>query len=145
MRVRSAIWMWLFIVVSAVTGCSGGAIVTTPIATPSPSPSPSVSPSPTPGPVVLSQSSIGFTSSGAANAQIVTPSQTNYAGSFSAATAAAGQANSCSNIAVISPANGSVFTVAPSAAGACAFTISGGGGQSATLSITVTVTNFGGS
>lgn len=112
-------------------------------ATPSPSPTPS--PVPTPGPVVLTPSNLAFTAVGAANAQSTTASETNYTGAFAASTAAAGQSNSCSGIATISPASGTNFSVTPVAAGHCTFTLTGGGTQSATLTIDVTTTNVGGS
>uniref|UniRef100_E6Q3D4 Uncharacterized protein n=1 Tax=mine drainage metagenome TaxID=410659 RepID=E6Q3D4_9ZZZZ len=108
-------------------------------------PSPSPTPSPTPGAVVLTPSSLAFTAVGAVNAQSTTASETNYSGAFAASTAAAGQSNSCSGIATISPASGTNFSVTPVAAGHCTFALTGGGTQSATLTIDVTTTNVGGS
>lgn len=113
--------------------------------TPSPSPSPTASPTPTPGAVVLAPNALAFTAVGASNAQSTTASESNYSGTFTAATAAAGQPNSCSGIATISPASGTTFSVTPVAAGHCTFTVSGGGTQSATLTIDVTTTTVGGS
>ncbi|MBV9408962.1 MAG: hypothetical protein JO164_09060, partial [Candidatus Eremiobacteraeota bacterium] len=71
--------------------------------------------------------------------------QANYGGTFTSSTAASGQPNSCATIATISPATGTTFTVTPVAAGHCTFTIAGGGGNSATLTIDVTTTSVGGS
>ncbi len=113
--------------------------------TPSPSPTPAPTPTPTPGAVVLAPNALAFTAVGATNAQSTTASESNYAGTFTAATAAAGQTNSCSGIATISPAIGTIFSVTPVAAGHCTFTLTGGGTQSATLTIDVTTTNVGGS
>ena len=133
-----------------ITGYGGISISPPPLqniaigaATPSPSPTPS--PVPTPGPVVLTPSSLAFTAVGAANVQSTTASETNYSGAFAASTAAAGQSNSCSGIATISPASGTNFSVTPVAAGHCTFALTGGGTQSATLTIDVTTTNVGGS
>ena len=109
------------------------------------SPTPSPSPIPMPGAVVLAPNALAFTAVGAANAQSTTASESNYSGTFTAATAAAGQPNSCSGIATISPASGTTFSVTPVAAGHCTFTLTGGGTQSATLTIDVTTTNVGGS
>jgi hypothetical protein len=108
-------------------------------ASPSPSPSPSPAPSPSPGGVVLSSTSLAFTATGAANAQSVSATQANYTGTFTATT------TTCGGIATISPAAGTTFSVTPVAAGSCTFTIAGGGGLSATLTIGVTTTSFGGS
>jgi hypothetical protein len=79
------------------------------------------------------------------NAQTTAASQIGYGGTFTASTAAGGQANSCSGIATISPATGTAFTVTPAAAGHCTFTITGGNAQSATLTVDVTTTSVGGS
>jgi hypothetical protein len=116
------------------TGCSGGN-TTTPITTPIATPSPSA----TPGVLSLSSTSLTFIAVGAANAQPVTAMQANYAGSFTAST------TTCGGIATISPATGTAFSVTPVAAGSCTFAIAGGAGQSTTLTIGVTTTNFGGS
>lgn len=110
----------------AATGCAGS-VNTTPVATP------------TPGAVALSTSSLAFTATGAANAASVNATQLNYSGAFTAST------STCGGIATISPASGATFSITPVAAGSCTFTIAGGAGQSATLTIGVTTTAFGGS
>lgn len=112
----------------AAAGCAGG-VTTTPI----------VNPTPTPGAVVLSSTSLAFTSTGAANARSVNATQANYSGAFTAST------TTCGGIATISPASGTTFSITPVAAGSCSFTIAGGGAQSATLTVGVTTTAFGGS
>jgi hypothetical protein len=116
-----------------VAGC-GGPVDTTPLpATPSPSPA-----------VNLSVPALAFIATGAGNAQTVSASQAGFSGSFTAATAASGQAGSCSGVATIAAAGTNSFTVTPSGSGACTFTITGAGGMTASLGITVTVTVFGG-
>lgn len=92
----------------------------------------------TPDAVTLTPASLAFTATGASNAQTVNVSQTNYSGSFTAAT------TTCSGIATIASTSASAFSVTPVAAGTCTFTISGGGGQSATLTVGVTTTSVGG-
>jgi hypothetical protein len=93
----------------------------------------------------LSINSISFAGTGAANAQTVTASQSNYGGAFTATTPAAGQPNSCSGIATIAPTtSSSSFTIAPVGIGHCTFTITGGNGQTRTLTIDVTTTTVGG-
>lgn len=125
----------MLLLVVLLSACSGG-VNFTPVSTASPS---------TPGAVLLSLTSVSFTATGAANAQSVSASEADYGGSFSASTAAAGQPNSCSGIATIASTGATAFAVTPVAAGSCSFTIGGATGQSATLAVTVTVTNFGGS
>jgi hypothetical protein len=117
----------------------------TPTSSPTSSPTPTPTPTPTPGAVVLSSSSLAFTGAGGANARTVTATQTNYAGAFTAATAPTGQPNACGGIATIAASGGATFTVTPSASGTCSFSIAGGGGQSATLSVVITITTVGGS
>jgi len=92
---------------------------------------------------MLSTASLTFTGTGAANAQSVTASQIGGT-SFTASSPASGS-GSCTGIATIFPATGTIFTVTPAGAGSCAFTITGADGQSATVSIGVTVTTLGGS
>ncbi len=122
-----------------------GSPTPSPSPAPTPTPTPTPTPMPTPGAVVLAPNALAFTAVGATNAQRTTASESNYAGTFTAATGAAGQTNSCSGIATISPASGTTFSVTPVAAGHCTFTLTGGGTQSATLTIDVTTTNVGGS
>jgi len=96
-------------------------------------------PSSTSGVVTLSSSSLAFTATGASDAQSVTVTQVNYSGAFTPST------TNCTGIATISPASGTSFSVTPVAAGSCTFTIAGGGGQRATLTVGVTTTTVGGS
>ncbi|MGC2243809.1 MAG: hypothetical protein WBA06_09305 [Candidatus Aquilonibacter sp.] len=96
-------------------------------------------PTPTPGSVMLSSSSLAFTTIGASDAQTVTVKQSNYSGAFTAS------GTTCAGIATISAATAASFSVTPVAAGSCTFTITGGGGQSAALTIGVTTTTVGGS
>lgn len=118
---------------AACSGPGGTALVATP------------TPTPTSRSVTLSINSISFAGTGAANSQTVTASQSNYGGQFAATTPAAGQPNSCSGIATISPAtNSSSFTITPVAVGHCTFTITGGNGQTTTLTVDVTTTAVGG-
>jgi hypothetical protein len=118
---------------------------TPPAATPpTATPSPAASPSAAPGAVLLSVPNLAFTATGTASAQTFAASQANGSGTFTASTAATGS-GSCAGIATIAPTTGSSFTVTPLAAGACTFTIAGGGGQSAALTIDVTSTTLGGS
>jgi hypothetical protein len=104
-----------------------------------------LTPTPALGGVTLSVNSISFAGTGAANSQTVTASQSNYGGQFAATTPAAGQPNSCSGIATISPtATSSSFTIAPVGLGRCTFAITGGNGQTTTLTVDVTTTTVGG-
>jgi hypothetical protein len=91
------------------------------------------------GELKLAPSSLSFTATGANNAQTVDVHQTNYAGKFAAST------TDCSAVATIASAGRTSFSVTPVGAGSCTFTIKGGGGRSATLSIGVTTTAIGGS
>ncbi len=77
--------------------------------------------------------------SGGTNAQSVTASQMNYAGTFTAST------TTCSGIATIASTGGAAFSVTPVAAGTCSFTITGGNATAATLNVVVTTTSVGGS
>lgn len=136
---------------AACSGPGGTASVATLTPTPSPTPSASAAPTPTatptpaPGSVTLSINSISFAGTGAANSQTVTASQSNYGGQFAATTPAGGQPNSCSGIATISPTtSSSSFTIAPVGLGHCTFTITGGNGQTTTLTVDVTTTTVGG-
>lgn len=118
----------------------------TPIVTPSPtpivtpSPTPVVTPSPTPiasaapSTVTLKPSTLNFITTGSSASQTTAASETSYSGSFTAS------GTSCSGIATISPSSStSVFTVTPAGAGKCTFTVTGAPGQTATLSVTVTL------
>jgi hypothetical protein len=89
---------------------------------------------------------LSFLGIGSALNQQITVSEANYSGTFTLATAAAGQANSCSGIATVSPPSGAgPFTVTPVGGGQCTFTVTGGNGQTATLTIGVANTTVGGS
>lgn len=93
---------------------------------------------PAPETVTLAPSTLAFTATGSSNAQTVSASQTNYTGGFTAAT------TTCNGIATIASASATSFTVTPVAAGSCTFTITGGSGESGTLTIGVTTTSVGG-
>jgi len=89
---------------------------------------------------------LSFLGIGSANNQLFTVSEANYSGTFTVTTAATGQLNSCSGIATVSPSSGAgPFTVTPVGAGQCTFTVTGGNGQTATLTVGVAVTTVGGS
>jgi hypothetical protein len=128
--------LFLAFICGAVTGCSSQ-LLTTPLVSSTASPAPSATPAP--GSIGLSPSSLAFTAAGASSAQSFVASESGYAGAFTAST------TTCAGIATISPAGGTAFTVTPVAAGSCSFVIAGANGQSATLSVGVTITNFGGS
>jgi hypothetical protein len=99
---------------------------------------PVTQPSASPGTLSITPSSLAFTDVGSSYAQTVTLSQPNYSGTFTAST------TTCSGIATIAKNGASGFTVTPVSAGSCTFTITGGDGASATLSIGVTTTGVGG-
>jgi hypothetical protein len=104
------------------------------------------SPSPTLGSVTLSTSNLSLLGTGAVNSQMFTASQNNYGGAFTVTTPASGQPNSCSGIATVAPLLGAgPFTVTGVGAGTCSFTITGGNGLAATLTVVVTTTSVGGS
>lgn len=97
--------------------------------------------SPSAGQVVVTPSSLAFITTGASAAQTVNVMQTNFDGAFSVSTAAP---QSCSGIVTVSAASATSLLVTPVAAGQCVETITGGGGVSAPLTITVTTTSVGG-
>jgi hypothetical protein len=115
----------------------------TPVVTATPTPIVSATPTPVAGGVVIAPSSLSLLGTGAANAQSVTVSQSNYGGAFTFSTAAAGSANSCSGIAS-EAGSGPVYTITPDGNGHCTFVVAGGGGQTSTLTIDVTVSTVGG-
>jgi hypothetical protein len=129
--------------VAMLWSCTSNARVTDlpqrPHAAASPSAIPSASP--TAGQVVLTPSSLAFITTGASAAQTVNVMQTNFDGAFSVSTAAP---QSCSGIVTVSAASATSLLVTPVAAGQCVETITGGGGVSAPLTITVTTTSVGG-
>jgi hypothetical protein len=152
----------LIYVVSAMVACTPGRVAppfplptptatrtvaptVAPTVTPTVTPAATATPVPTPGAVVLAGQNVSFTAAGSAYAQSVTATQANYIGSFAASTPPAGQTGSCSGIASISQTNAAKFSVTPVAAGHCVFSIAGGGGESAPLTIDVTTTTVGGS
>ncbi len=142
---RGCLWAAPVACAILLGSCTGASqVVALPQGSPSPA-APSPSPSPTPGPVVLTPSTLTFIATGSSAAQSVTVAQTNFSGAFSASTAAAGAPNSCSGIATVAASSATAFLVTPVAAGTCSETISGGGGVSATLSISVATTSVGGS
>jgi hypothetical protein len=97
-------------------------------------------PLPTPGAEIkLAPSSLSFTATGAGSAQTVDVHQAHFAGKFAAST------TDCDGVATIATAGPTSFSVTPVAAGSCTFTIEGGDGRRATLSIGVTTTAIGGS
>ena len=96
------------------------------------------------GPVVLTPSTLNFLATGAQYAQMTTASQTGFSGTFTTSTPPAGQPNSCSGIATIAPMSPPVFSITPVGAGSCYFTFTGGGGQTANLTVGVTTTTVGG-
>ncbi len=116
--------------------------LSTPSPSPSPSPSPTASPTPTPAPgsLDLSTSSMSFTATGAANAQQLTVSETNYSGPFTVTT---GPTSSCSGIVSVSPSSGTgpsqVFTITPAAPGNCTLVVNDNG-NNAPQSVGITVT-----
>jgi hypothetical protein len=124
--------------VFAVLGGFAPAPSPSPAASPASSPSPAASP--TPGAVALSATTLSFTAVGAPYAQSVTATQTDSSGTF---TETAG-ATPCTGIATIAQ-TGATFTVTPVAVGTCSYKITGTNAASASLNVTVTTTNVGGS
>jgi len=125
--------------VAMLWSCTSNARVTDLPQRPHAAASPSASPSA--GQVVVTPSSLAFITTGASAAQTVNVMQTNFDGAFSVSTAAP---QSCSGIVTVSAASATSLLVTPVAAGQCVETITGGGGVSAPLTITVTTTSVGG-
>ena len=148
-----AVALVALLVAAVFTGCSGSGgtantVAPAPTASPTPvvtaSPTPVVTASPGPGTISLAPNPLNFATTGAAAAQTFTASETGFSGTYSATTAAAGTAGSCSGIATISPTSGSgTFTVTPVAAGGCVFTVSDGT-HTAPETINITTTTVGG-
>lgn len=121
-------WLW---------GCSGGG--TAPprssfaVATPAPTASPTAPPS---GSLSLSQSAISFTAPG--QSAMVTASETNYTGPISV------NAGTCGTVVNVTPSSVASapghFTVGAQSSGSCTVTFTDQFGQTATLSVGVTVT-----
>ncbi len=112
----------------------------TPSPTPTPTPSPTPTPTPAPGNLDVNTTTLNFSATGAANAEQLTVSETNYSGPFTVTT---GPTSSCSGIVTVSPSTGTgpsqVFTVTPAAAGNCTLVVNDNG-NNAPQSIAVTVT-----
>ena len=133
------------VALGAVCACSGSGGTASTVTVPAPTATPSPSPSPPAGDADLDAAELVVPDHGRGSAQTFTASEAGFSGSFTATTAPAGTANSCSGIATISPASGSgSFSVTPVANGHCTFTISDGT-RSATETIDVTTTTAGGS
>ena len=135
MTTRARVSAVVFCALSSLPACSSSRGF---VPAPTPTPSPTATPTAAPGAVELSSATLSFTATGAGYAQPVTVTQASYSGVFTPST------TNCTGIATISPASGTSFSVTPVAAGSCTFTITGCGGQSATLSIGVTTTTVGG-
>lgn len=87
-----------------------------------------------------------FAASGTGSSGTVTASQVGWTDSPYNNAIAASLAAGCANIATVSPASGTSFTVsvaASPAAGTCTLTLTGGAGQSAAVTLTYTSTGFG--
>lgn len=92
-----------------------------------------------PRPPAVLPASLTFLGAGAALAQSVNVSETNYSGAFSVTSA------SCSAIAAADKPNSSgAFSITPLGAGSCTFTFTDAQQRTATLSVSVTVTVGGG-
>jgi hypothetical protein len=111
------------------TGCSGGSGNATQPIVPG-GPTPTAVPT---GSVSLQPSTLAFITTGSGAAQTSTASETGYDGTFTVT------ATTCDGIASVSPTSTSVFTVTPDSNGTCTITISGAPGESATLSVSVTL------
>jgi hypothetical protein len=118
---------------------AGAGSAASPSPSPSSSPSPSGSPTATLGSVILSTSAMSFLGTGSANNQSFSVTQTNYSGTFTVTNGSP----SCSGIATASGTSPS-FTVTPVAVGHCVLTVTGGNSQTASLTIDVSSTTFGG-
>ncbi|HEV8020497.1 MAG TPA: hypothetical protein VGP41_04480 [Candidatus Lustribacter sp.] len=116
-------------------------------------PAPTAAPTPasnptgaTTSPIALGTASMAFTATGAGAAQTTTITENGYAGSFAIANASADSCGSgASAIVAFSPATlpaGGTLTVTPQNAGTCGLTVSDTNGNSAVLSISVTLTGF---
>lgn len=157
--VRSYLARLSLLATISLAACGGGgssplasptvAPTTTPVspsptssATPTPAPStaptstptaaPTAMPTPTPGPVVAAPTTLRFSNFAP---QSVAVSEIRYSGSFATST------RDCGNVATISPASGTQFSVTPSGAGACSFEFSDPSGNLGSVSIYVTTAN----
>jgi len=128
----------LFIMCSmlpVLSACGGGGASPAPssfvVATPTPTPVPTASPT---GSVALSQTSVSFSAPG--QTATVTASEPGYSGPITA--------GACGVVAVVSPAAATSspahFTITSQGSGSCAVTFTDSFGQSATLTVGVTIT-----
>jgi len=110
----------------------------TPAATPTPTPAPTATPSPTPSiaPVTSSVQGLAFTDVGAGYAQSFTVSQDGNPGAYQAVVT--GGTSGAATVAV----SGNTITVTPQAAGATNIVVTGTGGASITVPVSVTVTTL---
>jgi hypothetical protein len=132
-------YLFVAIALLALCACGGGssspATYSLPAgtATPTPTPSPTASPA---GGVALSQSSVAFDDTG--QSALITAGEPAYSGPISV------NAKNCSAVVAVTPSSATTspatFTVTAQAAGACILTFTDQFGQSASLSIGVTVT-----
>ena len=150
-RPFATLQLCLLAVVAVLSGCGGGGgggtatptIPVFPTTLPSsiitPTPTPSPVPTPSTGAVMLLPQQAAFDTTGSAAAQTVQVSQSGFTGNFT-------QTNTCTSIAAPSPVsnhNGTAtFTITPEGAGSCAVTFTGGKTRTATLPVSVTVTQF---
>jgi hypothetical protein len=89
-----------------------------------------------PGTLTLNPATLNFYAAGTANSQSTTASQSGYSGPFSVS------GMTCSTSVATIAQSGATFNVTPVAAGpTCTFTIAGGGGMTATLTVNVTTSS----
>lgn len=121
----------------AVAACGGGGSGSTPAVSPAPIGTGTAVPTPSPGPtaVTVTPASLAFSGAGAGIAgQKVAVAQANNT-AFSLAT------TTCAGIASVTPTSGAgPFTFSPLAAGTCSYIVSGTGGATAAVAITITTT-----
>jgi hypothetical protein len=86
--------------------------------------------------VAIAPTALAFTSAGAGAAQNVTVSQLNTVGGFTVSTCVAAGVT----IATAAATTTGTLAVTPVAAGVCTFTVTGSGGLTAPLGVTVTTT-----
>lgn len=130
-----------------------GVVVSTPAPSPSPTTAPTASPtsspttaptsSPTTAPasIVLTPSTLSFTSTGSGANQTFSASETGYAGAFTVGACTGGSTPVAT---VVAGPNANQFTVTPVVAGTCTISVRDTNGQSATETVTVTTTTVGG-
>jgi hypothetical protein len=121
----------------ALCACGGGGSSPAPnsFVAPTPTPTP-VSTAPPTGTVTLSQTVLAFSAPG--QTSTVTASEPGYSGAITA------NAGACGVVAVVAPSSATSspaqFTVASQTSGSCAVTFSDAFGQTATLTVGVTIT-----